>query len=430
VSAGVGTRAVAPALRPLRGSVRVPGDKSIAHRAVLFNAAAEGTARVHGVPGGADVRSSIEAMRTLGARIEKLDDSLRIDGCALRFCAPHGPLDCGNSGTTMRLLAGLLAGVGIDVVLDGDASLRRRPMERVARPLRAMGGRIETSEGHAPVRIRPATLHGATIALDVASAQLKTAVLLAALSAQGRTEVSEPVLSRDHSERMLASMGVSVARRETTLSVNGPVVPRAVDVTVCGDASSAAFFAVAAAIVDGSDVVVEDVCLNPTRTGFVDVLRRMGARIETTVTGETAGEPVGTLRVRGGAMLQSVEIGPAEVPATIDELPVLAVAAALARGTTVMRGAAELRVKESDRIAAVAEMLRTLGGNVAETPDGMVIEGGSLRGGARVKTHADHRLVMGAAVAALACDEVVEVEEPEAAGVSFPEFFARLESLR
>jgi 3-phosphoshikimate 1-carboxyvinyltransferase len=363
---------------------------------------------------------------SLGCNVERRDGVVTIEGRALRFGVPDHAIDCGNSGTTMRLLTGLLAGCGIEVVLDGDASLRRRPMERVAKPLRSMGAEIVTTDGRAPLRISPARLHPASVTLDVASAQLKSAVLLAALSTEGRTEVTEPALSRDHSERMLASMGITIERRGTTSALRGPVVPHAVDVSVCGDSSSSAFFAVAAAIIGGSEVVVENVCLNPTRTGFVEVLRRMGANIQTRVSGDVAGEPVGSIRVRGNSALRAVEIGSEDVPATIDELPVLAVAAALARGTTVIKGAGELRVKESDRIATVADMLARLGARVTETSDGMIIEGGTLRGGARIATHGDHRLVMAAAVAALACAEAVEIEEPEAAGVSFPAFFETL----
>jgi 3-phosphoshikimate 1-carboxyvinyltransferase len=410
--------------------MRVPGDKSIAHRAVLFNAAARGHARIRGLPDGGDVRSSLAAVRALGCSVREEPAALVIEGRALRFVAPAHPIDCGNSGTTMRLLAGLLAGAGVEATLDGDMSLRRRPMERVAKPLRAMGAAVETTDGRAPVRVHPAVLRAASISLDVASAQLKSAVLLAALSAVGRTDVSEPALSRDHTERMLESMGVEIARSGTSVALAGPVVPRAVDVVVCGDASSAAFFAVAAAVVRGSDLVVEDVCLNPTRIGFVDVLRRMGASVELRVTEDRAGEPVGMLRARGSAELRGVEIGAQEIPGCIDELPVLAVAAAFAKGATVIRGASELRVKESDRIASVAAMLRALGAVVEEAPDGMRIEGCALRGGARIKTHGDHRLVMAAAVAALACREPVEIEEPEAAAVSFSNFFDCMESVR
>jgi 3-phosphoshikimate 1-carboxyvinyltransferase len=421
-------RTVEPARRALRGTVRVPGDKSIAHRAVMLNAAAKGTALVRGVPDGGDVRSTIGAMRALGATLEHDGDVLRIDGCALGFASPARPIDCGNSGTTIRLLTGLLAGVGIEAALDGDASLRRRPMERVAKPLRALGARVDTTDGRAPVRIHPAKLTGTHVDLEVASAQVKSCVLFAGLSAAGPTEVREPAPSRDHSERMLAAMGVRVVHGDTGIAVHGPVVPRAVDVAICGDASSAAFFAVAAALVDGSDVTIEHICLNPTRTGFVDVLRRMGADVHTEQTAIVAGESVGTLRVRG-SRLRAVDIGAGEVPATIDELPVLAVAAAFAAGTSTISGASELRVKESDRIATVSAMLAALGAKVEAKPDGLVIEGTDVRGGARVATGGDHRLVMSAAVAALACREPVEIEEPEAAAVSFPGFFATLASV-
>jgi 3-phosphoshikimate 1-carboxyvinyltransferase len=428
VSARTSERIVAPAAVPLRGVVRVPGDKSIAHRAVMLNAASSGTSRVRGVPDGGDVASTIAAMQALGCSIERDGTALRIEGRAARFDVPRAPIDCGNSGTTMRLLTGLLAGAGIDADLDGDASLRRRPMERVAEPLRAMGARIETSGGRAPVRVRSAPLTGGRADLRVASAQVKSAVLLAGLGAKGRTEVSEPSPSRDHTERMLVAMGVPVDRSGTTASLVGPATLRAVDVDVCGDASSAAFFAVAAAIIPGSDVTIEGICLNPTRTGFIDVLTRMGADVAVRRGADVAGEPVGALRVRG-SKLRAVDITPGEVPATIDELPVLAVAAAFAAGTTTIRGAGELRVKESDRIATVAAMLGALGVRADEADDGLTIQGGRPRGGARVATDGDHRLVMSAAVAALACREAVTIEQADAAAVSFPGFFAMLEEI-
>ena len=301
-------------------------------------------------------------------------------------------------------------------------------MERVAAPLRTMGADVDTTSGNAPVRIRPAVLRGASITLDVASAQLKSAVLLAGLSATGRTRVCEPVPSRDHTERMLASMGVPVVRIANGAAIDGPIVPRAVDVDVCGDPSSSAFFAVAAAIVAGSDVTIAGVCLNPTRTGFVGVLRRMGAHVDVVSRGEMAGEPIGDLRVRG-SRLRATKIGAAEIPSVIDELPVLAVAAACAEGTTTITGAGELRVKESDRIATVVAMLQALGVRAGERPDGMVVEGGRLIGGASVSTDGDHRLVMSAAVAALACERPVGVDDAGAASVSYPGFFATLEKL-
>jgi len=426
----VSPRRVLPAERPLRGRVRVPGDKSIAHRAVIFNALASGRSRVRGLPGGQDVASSIEVMRALGVPIDREGaDALLIEGAAMRLSVPADRLDCGNSGTTMRLLMGALAGQGIHAVLVGDDSLTCRPMERVAVPLRAMGARISSDHGHAPVRIEPASLRGAHHELAVASAQVKTALLLAGLQAEGRTLVREPELSRDHSERMLEAMGVGIVREGLVVSMEGPVIPAAIDVDVPGDPSSAAFFAVAAAIVPDSDVTLERVCLNPTRVGFIEVLRRMGARIEMSADGGEAlgGERVGNVRVRG-SRLHATRIEAAEVPATIDELPVLAIAAAVADGATVVSGASELRVKESDRIAAMARLLESLGIRVDEHADGMTIHGGRIAGGA-VDSVGDHRVAMSAAVAATVAAGPVEIAGAAVAGVSFPGFYERLEGL-
>jgi 3-phosphoshikimate 1-carboxyvinyltransferase len=423
-----GRRTAQPATGPLRGEARVPGDKSIAHRAVLFNALGRGNARVVGLPDGGDVGSTIHAVRSLGCRVVRENDALRIEGRAMALAAPPGPIDCGNSGTTMRLLMGVLSGQGFAAELVGDSSLSRRPMERVAGPLRTMGARVETTAGHAPVRMAGGKLVAAEHRLAVASAQVKSALLLAGLQAEGRTKVVEPAASRDHTERMLAAMGVTLEHRGETVSIVGPAVPRSTDLEVCGDSSSAAFLVVAATLVPGSDLRVRDVCLNPTRVGFVQVLRRMGARIELDVRREVAGEPVGDIHVRASE-LRGVGIAEADVPATIDELPVVAVAAAVARGTTEVRGAAELRVKESDRIETTVRMLRALGGRAEATSDGMVIEGGTLGGGACVETAGDHRLVMAAAVAALVCRRPVEIGQPEAASVSFPAFFEALAEL-
>ncbi len=423
---------VRPATAPLTGTVEVPGDKSIAHRAVLLNGAARGRARVRNVPTGADVRSSMQAMAHLGAGIEAVagrDDEIDIEGCALAFQEPRGAVDCGNSGTTIRLLAGMLAGGSINVTLDGDASLRRRPMARVADPLAEMGARIETTDGCAPLVVHGRSLKPHVHRLRIASAQVKTALLLAGLQASGTTVVEEPYRSRDHTERMLAAMGVPLRVDGNVVSLDGPSVPEAVDVDVPGDPSSAAFLAVAALLVPGSEVTIANLCLNPTRTGFVPVLARMGADVTLTVEREVGGEPVGTLTAKAGR-LGPFEIDAAEVPATIDELPVLAVAAACAEGVSRIRGAAELRVKESDRIASVAAMLGALGAEVTEHPDGMDIHGGTLAGGASVETAGDHRLVMCAAVAALVAREPVRIVGSDAVAVSFPGFFETLEELK
>lgn len=425
------SRFVDRARGPLQGRVTVPGDKSIAHRAVMFNAMGEGDAVVTGLPRGHDVASTIKAMRRLGAAVAVIEPGkARIRGAAMKFHPRPGTIDCENSGTTMRLLAGLLAGQdGLVATLTGDESLSRRPMKRVAAPLASLGARIETSDGHAPLVIEGRRLSAAVVTLPVASAQLKSAVLLAGLQAAGLTEVIEPIPTRDHTEKLLAAMGVEVTSSGARASVRGRAVPSCVDVAVPGDPSSAAFLLVSAALVDGSDVTIEGLCLNPTRLGFLEVLRRMGAAIDCTVEAEVGGEPVGTIRCRA-SRLRAFEIGADEVPATIDELPLLAVAAAFASGDSVISGAGELRVKESDRIATTAALLRAFGVEVEEKEDGMVVRGGTPRGGGQVSTHADHRIAMSAVVAALAAAPGgVTLDDEAPIGVSFPEFFASLERL-
>ncbi len=431
---------IPPAAGGLSGSLRVPGDKSIAHRAVMFNGFGQGTALVTGLPAGLDVNSTIVATRKLGAVIEAAPQqgvrALRIRGCAMKPTRPIDPIDCGNSGTTMRLLAGLLSGCGIAFELTGDASLRRRPMGRIAIPLREMGAVIVTApKGRAPLRVRRSSLRGTQHLLPVASAQVKSALLLAGLSAHGRTCVTESAATRDHTELLLRAMGVDLHEQGGALCIDGPVVPQCVDVEVPGDPSSAAFFLVAAVLVAGSDIRIDGVCLNPTRIGFVHLLKRMGAKIEIETTGVCGGEAVGSLRVvtpRTGTKLCGIEISDADVPAAIDELPILAVAAAAASGRTVISGAAELRVKESDRIASVARLLAGFGVSVQEQPDGMTIHGagGAFRGAADSDPAGDHRIVMAAAVAALRAPAAVRIRGAGAAAVSYPEFFDTLEGLR
>lgn len=425
-------RAVLPAAGPLRGRVRVPGDKSIAHRAVMFNAAGRGEALVRGLPSGRDVASTIAAMARLGAGIESTGPgSVLVRGRGMVFDRAPGCIDCENSGTTMRLLCGLLAGQqGLEATLVGDASLSRRPMRRVAEPLARLGAVIETTDGHAPVRIRGVALTGAEVQLAVASAQLKSAVILAGLQAQGTTVVVEPAPSRDHTERLLAAMGVELtvtgaadhAAGGCRVEVRGPSALRCVDVSVPGDPSSAAFVLAAAAIVAGSEVVVEHVLLNPTRLGFVEVLRRMGADVSCSVEEMVGGEEIGTLTARFSP-LRAFDVAAEEVPATIDELPLLAVVAAFAEGVSTVRGAAELRVKESDRIAATAAMLGAMGIRVDVFDDGFSVHGGVPRAGVSIVTHGDHRIAMSAAVAALACAGGVTLDDADSVAVSFPEFF-------
>ncbi len=420
---------VAAPRRGLMGEVTVPGDKSIAHRALLLGALAEGTTVVTGFPGGADVVSSLGAVRALGARGERAGDVVRIEGTAGRL-GPAGTtaVDCGNSGTTMRLLSGLVAAGEGTTVLDGDGSLRRRPMRRIAEPLAAMGARVETTDGHAPISVHGAPLAAIEWTLPVASAQVKSAVLLAGLRARGTTRVVEPLASRDHTERLLPHFGVELARDGHAVAVRGGQRLRGADVPLPGDPSSAAFLVVAALIVPGSNVLVRDVGVNPTRTGFLGILRRMGAEVD--VEGEVvvAGEPRAALHACA-ASLRGTAIGPADVPASIDELPVLCVAAALAEGDTTLAGAAELRVKESDRIAAL-EQLRLLGVDITATADGLVIRGAGRRPlrGARIRAGGDHRIAMAFAIAGLASPDGVEIADPECVEVSFPGFFERLEA--
>jgi 3-phosphoshikimate 1-carboxyvinyltransferase len=421
---------VGPAGGALRGALAVPGDKSVAHRALLLGALAEGTTIVTGFPGGADVLSTLGAVRALGAAAERDGEVVRVEGRGAALGpATAAAVDCGNSGTTMRLVAGLAAGGPGVVTLDGDASLRRRPMERVGEPLRRMGATIETTDGHAPLRVRGGALAAIDWRLPVASAQVKSAVLLAGLRARGTTRVREPLATRDHTERMLGHLGVKIVRHPDGAALAGGQRLRAADIPLPGDASSAAFLVVAALLVPGSELCLRDVGVNPTRTGFLAILRRMGAAIDVSAPREVAGEPRADLVVRA-ARLRATVIEAAEVPGAIDELPVLCVAAALADGETTIRGAGELRVKESDRIAALEQLAR-LGVVVAATADGLVVRGSAGRrlAGARVATGGDHRIAMAFAVAGLVAEGGVELDDADCADVSFPGFFARLAEL-
>lgn len=421
---------VRPAPAGLRGRFEVPGDKSIGHRAVLFGALAEGRTTVLGFPGGADVVASLGAIRALGAAADWSGTTVTIDGRGLALGHPGDtPIDCANSGTTMRFLAGICAGGPGRVVLDGDASLRRRPMERVAGPLRLMGAQIATTEGRPPITVTGGALRGIEYAMPVASAQVKSAVLLAGLRAAGTTRVREPILSRDHTERLLQRMGAALRIDATGIALDGGQRLQGLEVPLPGDPSSAAFLVVAGMIVPGSAIELPAVGLNATRTGAFTVLRRMGGVVAEHDVREVAGEPRGTLVVAAGG-LRGTTIAPDEVPATIDELPILAVAAALADGETRLTGAEELRVKESDRLAAI-EQLRVLGVSIATTPDGFVIDGSAGRplGGGRIVTHGDHRIAMAFAVAGLCAPDGVVIEGAECVDVSFPGFFERLAAL-
>lgn len=414
-----------PAAGPLRGRVRVPGDKSISHRAMMFGSLAEGVTEVSGFLEGEDTLATAAAFRAMGVRIDAEGPGRRIvHGVGLHgLRAPAGPLDLGNSGTGMRLIAGLMAGQAFATELVGDESLSRRPMKRVIEPLRRMGAVVESREGGlAPLRIAPAPdgLVGIDYASPVASAQVKSCLLLAGLYARGTTSVTEPHRTRDHTERMLRAFGAEVRVAGNTASLDGGQRLRATAIEVPADVSSAAFFLVAASIVPGSDLLLESVGVNPLRDGVVRALRLMGADITVQNPRTLGDEPVADLRVRHAA-LQGIEVPEALVPDMIDEFPVLFAAAALARGTTVVRGAAELRVKESDRIAAMAAALRALGAQVDETPDGAVITGGALSGG-RIDSHGDHRIAMASAVAAQVAGGPVSIEDCANVATSFPGF--------
>jgi 3-phosphoshikimate 1-carboxyvinyltransferase len=421
-------------MKPLVGETRVPGDKSIAHRACLVAALAEGESRVEGFSGGGDNHSTLKVLRALGVEVRfDTPTTLLLRGVGLRGLRASGaPLDCGNSGTTLRLLMGVLAGQSGHFTLVGDASLSARPVARVAGPLARLGARIETPEGdHPPVWVHGGPLRGAELDTGVPSAQVKSACLFAGLLAEGSTSVREAVPTRDHTERMLRRMGVSVVERSGGLWLTPPDRMVATGFSVPGDPSSAAFFAAAAALVPGSTVSIRGVGLNPRRLGFFGVLRRMGARVEVEWTTPEAAdvEPVGDLTVSWGG-LAGTDIAPAEVADLVDELPLFACLAAVAEGPSVVAGAGELRIKESDRIAATGDLLRALGADVVDTDDGWRIAGGARLVGAPVAVRGDHRLALCAAVLArCAVKGIVTVDTPQVTTVSFPGFLEALERL-
>jgi 3-phosphoshikimate 1-carboxyvinyltransferase len=409
-------------IRPLVGSVAVPGDKSISHRALILGALADGPAVVSNLNPGADVRATCEVLGQLGVTWDASKDAVEMQGCGVDgLREPDDVLDARNSGTTIRLGLGLLAGAPLGAAITGDASLRRRPMRRVVEPLRRLGATIDgRGDGdRAPLWVRGGSLRGADIVTEVASAQVKSAVLIAALGARGTTSVTEPAPSRDHTERMLAAAGVVVDRSGPTVSVAGGQGLRATDRRVPGDISSAMYLAVAAALIGGSHLEIIDVGLNPTRCGGLEVLDAMGADLRAEVLDEWGGEPVGRVTVRASE-LHGTDIDPALVPSLVDELPVLAVAASQARGATAITGAQELRVKESDRIEVLAAGLRQLGADVEARPDGLVVHGPARLRSARVDAHGDHRMALSFAVAGLISGREVEIKGWESVAVSFP----------
>ena len=423
--------------KPLRGTIAVPGDKSITHRALIMTALSEGTGRIRGSCRGEDCLNTMRALQGLGVAIEDTVDELRVQGKGLwGLSEPSGVVDCGNSGTGIRLLTGLLAGQDFFTVLTGDASIRRRPMGRIVKPLREMGATIAGRKGGelAPLAVTGSTLRAITYASPVASAQIKSSLLFAALYAKGITRLSEPRLSRDHTERLFQFYGLPLEREGGTLVMEGrPSVgwTTAPELTIPGDLSAAAFFIVGATIVPGSDITITGVGVNQTRTGLLEVLNRMGADIQLLNKRDESGEPVADIRIRS-APLHGVTIGPDLIPQTIDEFPILFVAAAVADGQTILTGAEELRVKESDRIATMATELRAMGAQVVEQPDGLMIRGLGHPGengrmtATQGQSHGDHRVAMSIAIAGLTASGDTVIHDTGCIETSFPDFHRKL----
>lgn len=408
---------------PVAGELRVPGDKSMSHRAAMLGAIAQGATEIHGFLEGEDCASTLAALSAMGVRHERLGPGhLVMHGVGPRgLTAPARPLDVGNSGTSMRLLAGILAGQAFDATLVGDESLMRRPMERIAEPLRRMGADVRTRDGRPPVTVSgPRPLAGCDHRLDLPSAQVKSALLLAGLFASGRTRVEEPGISRDHTERMLESFGVPVVRESHAVAIHGPATLRATEIRIPGDFSSAAYF-MAAGVIAGSDgLVIRDVGVNPTRSALLEILRLMGADIRVHAAGGLDAEPRADLEIRPGR-LRGIEVPPSLVPIAMDELPLLFAVAALADGETVVTGASELRVKESDRLAAMTSGLTALGIAVESLPDGVRIRGGPVRGGV-VDSQGDHRVAMAFAVLGARADSAITIRGVQNVATSFPGF--------
>jgi 3-phosphoshikimate 1-carboxyvinyltransferase len=412
----------------IHGSLSVPGDKSISHRSLILSAIANGESRIRGILQSADVHSTAGVLRALGARIPELAPEMSVRGVGLRgLTQPAASLDCGNSGTTTRLMAGVVAALPVHATFVGDASLSRRPMRRVARPLEAMGATVELPEhGGLPMTIHGGQLHGLTWTSETASAQVKSAILLAALLAGVHTEVTEPVMTRDHTERMLAARGARLSIHDQRIILDPTEQIDATDVMVPGDPSSAAFFAGLAAIADEGSIRLDNVCVNETRKGFFYQLRLAGADVQEENRRIVGGEPVADLVVSPGTLIGSAVEG-ARVPSMVDELPLLACIATRAQGETLITGAGELRVKESDRITAVVDNLVAIGADAEELPDGMRIRGSDRPLEGRVHTHGDHRLAMAFGVLAAARGNSIAIDDRDCVAVSYPNFWSDLE---
>ena len=426
---------VHPCRRTITAELTVPGDKSVSHRAAIFAGISSGTCRITNFLPSEDCLNTLAAMESLGVEVERIDGEtpteLIVRGMGMKLRAPDDDIDCGNSGTGMRLLAGMLAAQPFRSRLIGDESLSGRPMKRIIDPLEKMGARIKTEgerEGCAPLVVDGCQLSPIKYEMPVASAQVKSAILLAGLFTEGKTTVVQPAETRDHTERMMAQFRVRTIRNGNAISVYGGQTPEACDVPVPGDISSAAFWIVAAAAGEGSRLLLKDVGLNPTRTAILGVLLRMGARIKDVVRDGEEGEPVGNIEVRGGTLL-GTELKKSEIPNLIDEIPVIAVAGALAQGKTVIRNAAELRVKETDRIATVVQNLRAMGGEVEELDDGMIISGGHKLKGAELDSYGDHRIAMAFAVAGLFAQGETVIKNTDCIATSYPGFENHLRAI-
>lgn len=415
----------------LKGEITIPGDKSISHRSVMFGSLAKGTTEITGFLEGADCLSTISCFRQMGIDIERTGDTVLVHGKGLRgLTAPNKVLDCGNSGTTTRLLSGILSPQAFDVTITGDESIQKRPMNRIIQPLTQMGADITSLEnnGCAPLRICGKKLHGIHYLSPVASAQVKSAILLAGLYAEGETRVTEPYLSRNHSELMLKQFGAQVSTQENTALIRPAKELYGCKVDVPGDISSAAFFIAAGLMVPGSEILIKHVGINPTRSGILSVCQAMGGQISLLNEQYKTGEPTADILVRHSS-LHGTKIGGAVIPTLIDELPILAALACFAEGETVIQDAAELKVKESNRISAMAAGLSAMGANVTETEDGMVIRGGKPLHGSTIESHFDHRIAMTFAVAGLCAEGETEVLDAECVNISYPGFYRDLMGL-
>ncbi len=420
------------ACKGLHGEITIPGDKSISHRAVMFGALSEGTTEVTNFLQGADCLSTIACFRAMGIDIENTKERILIHGKGLHgLSAPTCTLDTGNSGTTTRLISGILAGQSFPVTLNGDASIQKRPMRRIMEPLQMMGADITSVKGNdcAPLSIQPAKLHGIHYTSKVASAQVKSAILLAGLYADGQTSVTEPVLSRNHSELMLNYFGATVKSEGTTATILPQPKLTGQKVCVPGDISSAAYFIAAACIVPNSELLIQNVGINPTRDGIIRVAKEMGADITFLNAVTDRGEPTADLLVRSST-LHGITIGGEIIPTLIDELPIIAIMAAFADGTTIIKDAAELKVKESDRIAVMTDNLSRMGCDITATDDGMIITGGKPLHGAVIDSHLDHRIAMSFAIASLASEGTTTIQGEECVNISYPTFYEDLNRLK